>query len=831
MIKRLYLFFHSTVVGAIALVVLAFLILTNSYFVPYFAEKYLKEFGVEYSHVEGSIFNHITIEDVKYGEFVKLKSLRVNYNFLYLLQTTPKISKITVDALELNLNKLPSSDTNSSSSSAIAFIIKNIELKNTKIIFDKEEVSFDFKAKNLHYDKQVDIEKLLLDLNTSYAHVTLNAKLLSNKIMGKVSLKPSQSIQEKYLGFLADSPLNFKLYLDATEQKVLAKIDVENLRVASNTKFKDIALELEYAIAQKELNSYVTCDFIYPDYKVKIAQKLHYKNDENFTSELNATLAQTPIPLPFHTMHVTTTGDTKSLVTDVDAGKINLHVTTKDYKKYALNLRGKDMNLSFLKELPKEIQEQNLSLNASATLDTSNALNVEGKLLVDNTHVTLKTAYKIDDKKLALQTHISPGKKLLKEFKYERVDINTTLLFESAEEIENSISVPWVSIKTDSQNTEVIKDISMSVVYTDKKIKVKRYSAEYMEQKIYSERESLLSLDENNSIIFDEFWIYDNLLVKGKVKTADKSVDVTLQSEKFDYVAEDINISVKADLHLLVDANATQNIQGEILLLNGVTSYSARNDYKISDKDIIILQDKKKKENSKRFVDIKIKAKKPIHYKTKEADIEFVPDLRVVEKPGESLRIFGDVTILEGTLSSAGKEFKVDKSYVIFDGAEELNPKLNIHLHYYTLDYIDIEIFITHTLTEPIVIFSSNPAMSQNDIMSYILFGERANSVFDGSSNKTSVNALLLGTGLSQMFSDTSGVNIDTLNILNNQDGTLGYEVGARFNKNMRVVYKSDTTSSVVLQYSISKSVRFDVDTHETGQGVGFVYVKDFSIH
>jgi translocation and assembly module TamB len=122
--------------------------------------------------------------------------------------------------------------------------------------------------------------------------------------------------------------------------------------------------------------------------------------------------------------------------------------------------------------------------------------------------------------------------------------------------------------------------------------------------------------------------------------------------------------------------------------------------------------------------------------------------------------------------------------------------------------------------------------MSQNEILSYILFDESASSMFDttSESSKTPLNTLLLGTGLKKALNKTTGVKFDTLNILTNKEGTLGYEVGARFNKKIRVVYRNDEISSLILQYSLSKSIRIDVDVKETGQGVSIIYVKDFSL-
>jgi len=102
--------------------------------------------------------------------------------------------------------------------------------------------------------------------------------------------------------------------------------------------------------------------------------------------------------------------------------------------------------------------------------------------------------------------------------------------------------------------------------------------------------------------------------------------------------------------------------------------------------------------------------------------------------------------------------------------------------------------------------------------------------LFESSDGDTKISAssLLLGTGLKQMFSQSAGIKIDTLNILTNKEGTLGYEIGSRYNKDIRILYRNDTASSVVVQYSLSKSLRVDVDVVQTGQGINIIYVKDF---
>ncbi len=117
--------------------------------------------------------------------------------------------------------------------------------------------------------------------------------------------------------------------------------------------------------------------------------------------------------------------------------------------------------------------------------------------------------------------------------------------------------------------------------------------------------------------------------------------------------------------------------------------------------------------------------------------------------------------------------------------------------------------------------------------MSYILFGKPAPEAFEGQKDRdgdkySSAGSLLLATGIKEIFNDTTGVKIDTLNILTNEEGTLGYEIGTRFSKDFRLVYKNDTISSIILKYSVTGSVRIDIDVDELGQGVMLLYVKDF---
>jgi len=431
-------------------------------------------------------------------------------------------------------------------------------------------------------------------------------------------------------------------------------------------------------------------------------------------------------------------------------------------------------------------------------------------------------------------------KKLLEEFTAKNssdtllidgeADIKATLSFSQKISLTSSLHMPWLMVKVDEKTSYSAQNIYIKSTLYENKIQIDEYTMRALEHDIYSKRASQISFKQNATIELKEFWIYDTLLLNGSYNLAKEQGKLRLRSNRFNYKGEEGNVTVKADIKASFESNSTQKIEGEVTLIDGVISYEPSSDYTLSD-DIIIIQDIRPPTKVKRSINIQINSLKPIAYKTENIDILVTPDLLVSQKPDSPLSISGMLRIEEGTVTGEGKEFEFEKSEIYFKGSHPINPSLNLNLHYYTLDNTDIKIFITNTLALPVIILSSTPQMSQNDIMSYILFGEAASADFDSSgegSNKLAVNSLLLATGLKQIFNDTAGIKLDTLNIITNKEGTLGYEIGTRFNKQIRIVYRNDTISSVILQYSLSKSIRLDVDVRETGQGVTILYVKDF---
>lgn len=397
--------------------------------------------------------------------------------------------------------------------------------------------------------------------------------------------------------------------------------------------------------------------------------------------------------------------------------------------------------------------------------------------------------------------------------------------------VHSDISIPWYAAVLDSQRSYAGTEGSISLDYHDGNITVQRYRLEIADHPLSSEKVSHIRLLPTGEIRIDAFWIYDSLMLSGRISD-DLSADLRLHSERFSYHGPEGDAHAKADITFTRDAQASQSLAGSITILDAAITNLPLQQFKVMDDDIIIIQDVRPPSKINLSMNLHITAAQPIRFKTKELDIRLNPDITLWKEPNGLMQILGMVSIPSGNAVTAGKQFDIKPSEIYFGGDVPINPYLNLTIAH-EVDYKKILIYVTHTLDSPIFLFSSDPVMSQNDIMSYILFGTAANSLSgsgDGSTSTIRADAtnFMLGAGIKGLINGATKLQIDTMNILTTQEGGVGFEVGARLNKDLRVLYKNDTVSSVQLQYQLNRWLRLDADIHELGQGINAVYIKDF---
>lgn len=426
-----------------------------------------------------------------------------------------------------------------------------------------------------------------------------------------------------------------------------------------------------------------------------------------------------------------------------------------------------------------------------------------------------------------------------KEYYDAEVRSKTHLSFDKTLKIDSEIDVPWYAAVMDSKRSFSGTEGHLNLAYSEGNITISSYRFDVADHTIETQKLSKLHLGNSGELVADEIWIYDTLLLSGVVHLEDLRTSLRLRSDRFSYKGPEGEAHVAADVTFERDSDANQTLFGEVTLLDGAITNLPIQQLKVMDEDVIIIQDVRPPTTTKLAVNLHVISRRPLRYRTKELDVTFVPDVTVWKDPLGPVELLGMVTLPSGTATTGGKLFEIKPSEIYFGGGVPLNPYLNLTIDH-EVDYKKIYIYITHTLDSPIFLFNSDPVMSQNDIMSYILFGGPANTGTStvNTSNRTGDTStqtiradatnFMLGAGIKGLINGATKIQIDTMNILTTQTGGMGIEVGARLNKDLRVLYKNDTVSSVLIQYTLNRWLRLDADVHELGQGIKAVYIKDF---
>ncbi|MBN2896213.1 MAG: translocation/assembly module TamB domain-containing protein [Campylobacterales bacterium] len=410
------------------------------------------------------------------------------------------------------------------------------------------------------------------------------------------------------------------------------------------------------------------------------------------------------------------------------------------------------------------------------------------------------------------------------------MEIEGVLLFGEDIYVGAEVKLPWYYLQNDPQNGYFGTDGRLHVSIDERSLRIDDYKIEALGHTFFSNRPSILRRDDNGTLLIDRFWIDDMLKAVGYYSIQSGVFEARIHGKHAHYEGREGKLSADIDITIVHDENQTL-IEGEAAIRSALITYKPTGANYVEDDDIVVIQEVKPVNDSKLALNVRLHNLQTLRYKTDMADLDLNLDLTLWKEPRRPLELLGLLRLDKGLVYTPTAELSMRKSELYFAGGEKINPYLNLHL-YYAIDNKEIDIYATHTLSSPVLLFTSNPAMSQSDILSYILFGAPASSSFEseeGASSQISTANLLLGTGFKELIGDTTGLRIDRLNLLSTKEGNVGFEIGTRLNKDTRVVFKSDDIFSMVLQWQLSSNLQVHVDVMETGQGINLIYVREFA--
>ncbi len=369
---------------------------------------------------------------------------------------------------------------------------------------------------------------------------------------------------------------------------------------------------------------------------------------------------------------------------------------------------------------------------------------------------------------------------------------------------------------------ESIKSILISGDSNKDALTLNALQASYQD-KNYRLSKPAIAWIESDRIVCDEIRIND--ILNGSFIYGEGSLSAKADIKNFAYKDNNkISFTLDAKLAALYKNNKL-SIDGDAYLKTLRAGFELKSSRITKDKDIVILKPKKLEFNEQKFEDnlalrINITNTDKAIYRSKEAYAPISLNLLYYKDFGEKPVLLGLIKTDRGYYDMEGKRFLLGESQIVLTQTEPNNPYLDLTLRRADKD-TQIFIFVKEFASAPKISFSSKPAMSEKEIISYLLFGVDPDSSFSKSSSdaKYSSKAIAaLSNALSRDLTKELGIKLDKIEIspteVTDANGrttqTTKVEVGKRVTKDLTVTYKNDIESSVVFEYQINKNVNVE---------------------
>ena len=147
-------------------------------------------------------------------------------------------------------------------------------------------------------------------------------------------------------------------------------------------------------------------------------------------------------------------------------------------------------------------------------------------------------------------------------------------------------------------------------------------------------------------------------------------------------------------------------------------------------------------------LDLRVRADNQVYVSGMGLESEWSADLRV-EGTTATPRIVGNLDLIRGELSLAGRRFDVRRGHVAFAGQRPPDPRIDLEAET-DIDGVDIAIVVTGSSTKPQITFASTPNLPQDEVMSRILFGSSVTEI-------SAIQAVQLATSLGTLTGGGGG--------------------------------------------------------------------------
>lgn len=788
---------------------------------------------IEKSKENGSFFIPVAIEKLKIDGFYRYKNEKIDFyanlndisiNRLF----DADIKKIIVDSKYAKIDGSGKIRKNIAYLDSDIFLkksFKDIDIKRinpikAKLKIDKRQISFTLKASakdfyknqkflakveavvDFVFDKKRLISKIKGEIDHKKVSIDINGEILYDKKLiysGFANIKSKTTFKNIYEDFYKNIDITFSGDLNKIEGKI------ENKKLSANFFIKD----KRFLLKMQKL--YVN------DIFKKIPNSL---NDGYFTLNIDGDFERI-LRFNFNLL---------SNIVNIDGEYKNKRITAKiDLpKKSVLNIDKKlfpiQTKIALEKEIAADIKNsyfiakvfiKNSTVKSNIDISKSAYIEIDGDLKhIINAKIDI---YSLNDLKNIVSSF----------YKLPKFNADAELHLKISFDLKNmsysgKINSPWIWYEYKKYNYLALTFFETHFHGNMKNFVLDYYAAVFPNHGFYATKNSKFLIFKDRLEV-KEFWIEDKIKIEG-FYSFDNFGKFLINCKNYRYSSIEGTATVDSEIN--IDINGKKiSAEGEIVLNSAKIFYNPRKIKTVEDEDIIIVDKETEYEKSQFFkenvaLNIHIYSKKPILYSIKDLFATLKPDITVYKEYQKDLQILGQILVLKGKYNFNGKIFAIKKSEIDFYGPPT-NPFLNILVEHEKDEYI-IYIKISGDLKNPIILFESEPYLSQNDILSMILFDSKLSSLLfktAGGDKLTGIFSNFFVKDLAQSF----GLKLDKFSLITS-GSRIGFEIGKKIADKITILYKNDQISTVIIRYKISKRLQSEVTISPEKNAIDLFY-------
>jgi len=227
------------------------------------------------------------------------------------------------------------------------------------------------------------------------------------------------------------------------------------------------------------------------------------------------------------------------------------------------------------------------------------------------------------------------------------------------------------------------------------------------------------------------------VVLQGTVKSGDGLLDLDGQVDLADMTAPIVTAHLQgkaltlANTHELMivgdldlDTIVTKelvDLRGSVRLANAELDFALPESAVLASGDVILLGEEQVDKPIGQLVDLMIDLGESTHISAQGLDAMLVGELRVHQQPQSILRGDGQIDIIDGRYIAYGQDLQIDKGRFIFNGGSIDDPGLELRAQK-TIDDTIAGVQVTGRVDSPVLSLYSTPAMSDQDVLSTLIF-------------------------------------------------------------------------------------------------------------